>query len=137
MTHTDPKYPTLEWVGDLRFTAKAADRPEVLLDGHGEQGPSPVNTMLLAAGACAGSDVVDILKKKRVELAHCRIRVRGRRAEEYPRRFLELWLTFHVAGEGLTREKAERAVELSVTKYCSVLLSLNPDIPIHTEVVIE
>ena len=80
---------------------------------------------------------MSILEKKRVTLRRCLIEVGGRRAEDYPKRFLELWLRFTLAGDGLTDVAARRAVELSVEKYCSVLLSLNPDITISTEVVIE
>ena len=109
----------------------------MLIDGDGKEAPSPVTVLLCAAGACSGADVVSVLEKKRVKLTRFQIEVGGRRAEDYPKRYLEIWLTFRLAGEGLTEPAARRAVDLSVQKYCSVLLSLNPDIPIKTEIVIE
>jgi putative redox protein len=128
---------TLDWQGDLRFDAGAPGGARVTLDGNALQGPSPVTMLLCAAGACSGADVVGILEKKRVTLTRCHIEVGGRRREEYPRRFLDVWLRFHLAGEGLTEVAAQRAVDLSVEKYCSVLQSLNPDIAIRTEVVLD
>ena len=128
---------TLEWTGGLRFSGGKPEATRMLLDADGVEGPSPITALVCAAGACSGADVVSILEKKRVKVTRFQIDVGGRRAEEYPRRFVELWLRFTLAGEGLTEVAARRAVELSVEKYCSVLLSLNPDIPITTEIVIE
>ncbi len=135
----DPKHlrhATLDWTGKLTFDAKAANGATIHLDGDGEEAPSMVVALLMAAGGCAGADVVSILEKMQVKLSSCRIEVTGRRNEEYPKRYNHLWLRFHLAGEGLTEANTKRAVELSVTKYCSVLLSLNPDITIETEIVI-
>ncbi len=70
-------------------------------------------------------------------LTRFQIEISGQRREEYPRRYTELKMVFRLAGEGLTEEKARRSVELSIDKYCSVLASLNPDIPVATEIVVE
>lgn len=137
MTDTAKRYATLDWTGGMHFSAGAPGGPHVVLDGDGKEGPSPVTTLLCAAGGCSGADVVSILEKKRVLLTRCHIEVGGVRREEYPRRFLSVWLRFTLAGKGLTRAAAEQAVELSTQKYCSVLLSLNPDIEVTTEIVIE
>ncbi|MGH7583850.1 MAG: OsmC family protein [Gemmatimonadales bacterium] len=136
---TDPERPfaTVRWNGDLRFDAETPSGHHVLIDADSKQGPSPVLMLAAAAGACAGSDVVSILEKKRIRMARCDVEIRGRRPDEYPRPFTELTLRFHLAGEGLTETAARRSVELSVEKYCSVLLSLNPAIPVRTEIVIE
>jgi putative redox protein len=136
---TEPKkvMAELDWTSGLRFSAGKPGGPRVILDGDGVEGPSPVTTLVCAAGACSGADVVSILEKKRITLTRFGVEVGGRRAEDYPRRFLEIWLRFTLKGEGLTQAAADHAVQLSVEKYCSVLLSLNPDIPITTEVVIE
>ncbi len=135
---TDPEQPMalVEWAGDLRFNAGAPGGPQLLLDGNSKDGVSPVTTMLCAAGACSGADVVSILEKKRIVLTHFHVEVGGTRRDQYPRRFTQIWLRFHLSGEGLTEIAARRAVDLSVEKYCTVLQSMNPDIPIRTEVVI-
>ncbi|HEY3933283.1 MAG TPA: OsmC family protein [Gemmatimonadales bacterium] len=137
MTDDHKRSAVLDWTGGLRFTASAPGGPAIAIDGDGRESTSPVTTLLCAAGACSGADVVSILEKKRITLTRFHIDVGGRRADDYPRRFLEIWLRFELSGEGLTEAAARQAVDLSVQKYCSVLLSLNPDIPIRTEIVIE
>ncbi|HEX3927618.1 MAG TPA: OsmC family protein [Gemmatimonadales bacterium] len=136
---TDPhvRHSTLEWQGDFRFLAGGPSGPQVLIDGNSVEGPSPVVTLLLAAGACSGSDVVDILRKGKMEPSRFTLEVSGRRREDYPKRYTEIRMVFRVAGEGITEAKVRRAVDLSIEKYCSVVLSLNPDIPVTTEIVIE
>lgn len=135
--HPHLRFANLTWNSGLSFTGGTPGGPTITIDGKSADGPSPVVTMLLAGAACSGADLVSILEKKRITLTACRFEVIGRRAEEHPRRFVEITMRIILAGEGLTMVHAERAVELSVTKYCSVMLSLNPDIPVHTEIIIE
>ena len=136
---TEPKkvLAQLDWIHAMVFAAGKPGAPRVVLDGDGVEGPSPVIMLACAAGGCSGADVVSILEKKRVKLDSFRVEVGGKRAEDYPKRFLEIWLRFTLSGKGLTEAAAKQAVELSVTKYCSVMLSLNPDIKVTTEIVIE
>lgn len=136
----DPKHlrhATLTWDGKLAFTGGMPDGPVITIDGDGGLGPSPVVSLLLAAGACAGADVVSILEKMQVRLAACRVELTGRRNPDYPRRYNHIWMRFILRGEGLTEANTSRAVELSVTKYCSVLLTLDPAMPVETEIIIE
>ena len=135
---TDPalRFGHLDWTSGMSFTASAPGGPTIIIDGKNNEGPGPMVGLLLAAGACSGSDVVSILEKMQVTLRSFTIDVTGKRNEEHPRRYNAVTLTFRLSGEGLTQAKADRAVELSVTKYCSVVLSLNPDIPITTEVIV-
>ncbi|MEZ4378347.1 MAG: OsmC family protein [Gemmatimonadales bacterium] len=130
------RHAAITWDGDLVFTGGAPDGPSITMDSAGVRGPSPVTALLLAGAGCSGMDVVSILEKQRATLVTCRIEAIGRRAADHPRRITEVTLRFHLTGEGITRAGAERAVELSVSKYCSVMLSLNPDIPVTTEVVL-
>lgn len=140
MTDTDKnlRHATLDWTGKLAFRGgNSVGGPTIVIDGDSEDGPSPVITLLLAAGACAGADVVSILEKMKVELETLRVEVKGMRNEDYPRRYNHLWLTFRLKGSGLTDANTQRAVQLSVEKYCSVLLTLDPDMPVETAIVIE
>ena len=137
MTEPKPVMATLEWNGEMRFTAAKPGGPSILLDADGVAGPSPVTALACAVGACSGADVVSVLAKKRMPLTRFRVEVGGRRRDDHPHRFTEIWIRFTLAGKDLTRAGAERAVDLSIKKYCSVLLSLNPDIPVSTEIVIE
>src|SRR5690606_7969367 len=111
MTETHYRSATLKWDGKLAFTGgNEAGGPKITLDGDGVEGPSPVVSLLLAAGACAGSDVVLILEKMKVEIDEFTIELRGRRNEDYPRRFNHIWMTFRLSGRGLTAQNVGRAV---------------------------
>jgi putative redox protein len=130
----------LEWLGDgMRFRGGGTEpaTPAVEIDGDGKAGPSPMITLLLAAAGCTGSDVVSILKKMRVELRRCVIDLRGTRREEEPRRYVALHYRYVLSGDGLDRVKAERAVKLSIEKYCSVLHTLAPDLAVSYDIVVE
>jgi len=129
----------LEWLGKgMRFRAVGTEppTPAVEIDGDGNSGPSPMITLLFAAAGCSGADVVDLLKKMRVPLARLSIEVRGQRREEQPRRYVAVHYRYLVSGEGVDQAKAERAVSLSLEKYCSVVHSLAPDIKVTHEVLL-
>ena len=130
----------LDWTGTgLRFSGGGTlpETPAIVIDGNDEAGPSPMLTLLLAAAGCTASDVVLILEKMRVKLHALGIGVHGVRREEDPRRYTAITFRFTLAGDGLDRSKAERAVSLSLEKYCSVVHSLRPDIVIRHEITLE
>jgi putative redox protein len=122
----------------MRFRAVGTEpaTPAIEIDGDGNSGPSPMIALLMAAGGCTGSDVVSILQKMRVQLAQVLVEIRGVRREEQPRRYVEIHYRYQISGEELDQEKAERAVTLSLEKYCSVLHSLAPDLKVTHEVVL-
>ena len=129
----------LTWEGEgLRFEGGGTQppTPAITVDGDGEAGPSPMITLLLAVAGCSGADVVVILKKMRVDLQSLAVEVTGTRRDEEPRRYTGVRFCFRLAGEGLDAAKAERAVQLSLDKYCSVVASLAPDIAVEHEVVL-
>lgn len=90
-----------------------------------------MDTLLGALASCAAVDVVDILAKRRTPVATLEVRVDAQRANSIPRRLTHVVLAFRITGEGIEREHAERAIELSVTRYCSVRDSLDPNLPIE------
>ena len=129
----------LTWSGTgMRFSGEGTDpaSPPILVDGDGQTGPGPMQVLLIAAACCSGSDVVSILAKMRVTLRRFEVDVVGTRRDEEPRRYIALRFRFALDGEGLDQAKAERAVGLSLEKYCSVIHSLAPDITISHEIVL-
>jgi putative redox protein len=113
----------LDWTGTaLRFTGGGTEpsTPVVEIDGDNETAPGPMLQLLLAAAGCSGADVV----------------MTGVRHEEHPKRYTHVKLIFRMSGSGLDESKAERAVALSLQKYCSVVHSLAPDIVVEREIVI-
>lgn len=127
----------LSWSGErLRFNGHGTDpeTPEIVLDGDNEAGPSPMLALLLAAAGCTGADVVVMLKKMRVDLRSLSIDVVGTRRDEHPKRYTDIKYVVRMEGDGLDQSKAERAVALSLEKYCSVVHSLAPDISVGYEI---
>ncbi len=127
---------TLRWKNGLVFEGGGAGRPPATVDGDAKLGSSPVETLLVAAAACTGSDVVAILEKQRVKLRSLEVAVKGTRREEHPRRFTAIHFRWSIAGDGADETKARRAIDLSLEKYCSVVASLAPDINVTYDVAI-
>lgn len=127
----------LSWSGDgLVFRGSGASGVPVTIDGNAGIGPTPMETLLLSLASCTASDVVEILGKMRVPLSGLEVLVEGERADEPPRRYTRILARYIVEGVPEAAEhKLQRAVELSVERYCSVLQSFRPDIEFKPEVV--
>lgn len=120
----------MDWKGKHRFEAMREGRPSILLDGDGDAGPTPPDTLLAALAACVSVDVVDILGKRRTPVESYSVEVLGERVDSIPRRFTRITLNISINGKGIERPPAEHAISLAVTKYCSVGASLAPDIDV-------
>jgi putative redox protein len=127
---------TMRWLHDLVFEGNGPGQPAMRVDGDTKVATSPVQLLLLAAATCTASDVVIILQKQRVKLEALDIAVQGTRREAEPRRITAIAFRFSVRGEGLDDVKVRRAIDLSIEKYCSVIASLAPDIPVSYDVTI-
>lgn len=117
----------VQWAGGLAFEAGRAQGPKVRIDGDGQTAPNPVDVLLAAIATCASIDVVNILAKQRTPVQALTVRVEANRVESIPRRLASAVLHFNITAPGTTLEKASRAIELSVEKYCSVRASLSAD----------
>lgn len=122
----------LNWDGGMAFSGKTESGHEVLLDagsenGGANKGPRPTEVLLDAAAVCTGMDIVMILEKMRLTIGSFHIEIEGARAENHPRRFTEIAITYHIDGE-LPEDKVVRAIRLSRDTYCTVVNSLNAKI---------
>ncbi len=89
-------------------------------DGGHDRGFRPMQMLLAAMGGCSSIDVISILRKQREELKDIKITVTGEREKgTAPTLYTEVHVHFKLYGN-LNREKAEKAIALSVDKYCSV-----------------
>ena len=122
------------WRGDRRFDAGRVGQPTATIDGQAELGQSPADALLSALATCSAIDVVEILAKRRTPVSALEVEVVGQRRTEHPRRFVEIDLTFHITGDAVDRTQAERAVALSLERYCTVASSLAPDMVVQTVV---
>lgn len=114
--------------GAMRFTGKGESGHDVAMDaspkGGGEDtAPRPLEVLLSSLGGCTGMDVVSILRKMKTEPSGLRIEIDGERASEHPKRFTKIHLTYVVAGD-VPEANLQRAIELSLEKYCPVANTL-------------
>ncbi|WP_300441260.1 OsmC family protein [Christiangramia sp.] len=95
----------------------------VLLDNKSEEEPkgsSPMDLILRGIAGCSSIDVVMILKKQNHKLEDLRVEVDGYREDgAIPKVFKKIHLDFILKGD-IPASKVERAVKLSMDKYCSV-----------------
>ena len=102
----------------------------------GNHGASPVEHLLASIGACALVDVGMILAKQRLAFEDLRVECIGeRRDEPFPRVFVDVKLVFRVAGD-VPSDKFEKAVKLSLEKYCSVAGTLRESAPVAFEAIV-
>jgi putative redox protein len=117
------------WKRDLSFTGTANSGFTVPLGSGGQpgvsEGTSPMELLGISLAGCTGMDVIYIIIKKRQDVTGFEVRVHGDRAAEHPRVFTHMTVEYVVTGHHVEPEAVERAVDLSVTKYCSVLAMLN------------
>ncbi len=115
------------WEGERRYRGGPAGGATLVVDGHRQVAPSPVDSVLVALGACSAIDVVDILEKRRTPATSLNLSIRFARAAEPPRRVTRAEVHFRVATSSEAHH-VERAVELSFEKYCSVSATLDPEL---------
>jgi putative redox protein len=121
----------ITWAGDHQFEGvRLSGGPAIHMDSSGKTGPSPIDTLLCALAGCTGVDIVDILAKRRTPMSAMSVDVVGDRFSGTPGRITKIHLVYHIIGADVERVHAERAIELAVTKYCSVRDSLDPNLPI-------
>ena len=129
-TAKPPSRVHVRWAGEQRFDAGRPNAPTARIDGEGKTGQSPPEALLSALASCVSIDVVAILAKRRTPVESLDIDVVGERVDTTPRRFKHITLNFRIAGKGIEKDQALRAIELSATKYCSVRDSLRSDIQV-------
>ncbi len=118
----------LAWNGWSRFTCVNAGGIKTAIDADEESGASPVELLLEALGACASADVVSILEMMQTPAAKFEVVLEADRHWTEPRYLTGARMLFDVWGEGITPEKLVRAINLSISKYCSVYHSLRDDL---------
>lgn len=121
-----------KWAGGRAFTAVGDSGYEIRMDatkayGGREKGATPTEMLLGSLAGCIGIDVTMILKPYLDKINHIEIVTHGLRAEETPKEFTDIEVTFNINGE-ITPKKVWRAIRLGEEKYCTVSASLKANI---------
>lgn len=117
---------TTQWKGGLTFESDNPSGKTVLMDTNIEGsdkrfGLSPKAMMLSSLAGCSGLDVISTLDKMKVELDDFKMDVSGELTDEHPKYYHTVVVDYHFYGSDLNQKKCERAVNLSVEKYCGVM----------------
>lgn len=118
LVHPPYGFDTIDELGNV---VKMDTKPEM---GGENYGGRPMQLLLNALAGCSSVDVINILKKQKQELSSFHVSVDGERVAQDD---ISLWknikMTFTISGK-VTKDKAEKAVKLSIEKYCSVAATL-------------
>jgi len=113
------------WQGGLTFESDNPSGKLVTMDtdveGEERKGLSPKAMMLSSLAGCSALDVISILDKMNEEIDDFKIEVSGELTDEHPRFYHSVVVDYHFYGTDLNKKKCERAVDLSVEKYCGVM----------------
>ncbi len=127
-----------QWKGDLLFHADSMggsfdiDAAEAV--GGTNRGLRPKALMLTSLAGCSGIDVASLLKKMRAEVEGMEIDVSAELTEEHPKYYNKVYVTYRFYGKDLKKDKIEKAVNLSIDKYCGVMEMFRSFAEIHTEI---
>lgn len=121
----------VKWMEEegMSFIAETGSGHLVAMDGAPEAGgrnlaPRPMELLLAGTGGCTAFDVVMILKKARLAVTDCQVKLSAKRAESDPKVFTNIHFAFTVKGKSLKRDAVLRAIDLSKEKYCSASIML-------------
>jgi putative redox protein len=115
--------------GDFGFDAKDAFGHKAHMDtsletGGQDYGIRPMQMLLMGLGGCSGIDIVSILKKQRQTVDDFRMIIDGDREKgKDPTLWEKVHIIFELKGN-IDPDKAKKACELSMEKYCSVAATL-------------
>ncbi|SHM96639.1 OsmC family protein [Polaribacter sp. KT 15] len=84
-------------------------------------GYAPKALMLSSLAGCSGLDVVSLLTKMHAEVADFKIEVTANLTDEHPKFYDKVKVDYHFSDAELQPKKIQKAVNLSVTKYCGVM----------------
>jgi putative redox protein len=124
---------------NYHFETKNERGDVVHLDNKSEpnpQGASPMELLLMGIAGCSSIDIVMILKKQQLEMTNLEMDVEGFRVDgAIPNVFKRIHLKIFIDGD-IPENKAKRAVDLSLEKYCSVAKMLESTAEITSEVIL-
>lgn len=115
---------SVQWIEGKSFLGVGDNGRSVVMSPADGPGVSPMQMLLLGLGGCTAIDIVDILQKQRQPLEDIRVEISGERGEEWPKPWSAIHIHYVITGAGLDPHKVDRAIDLSVNKYCGAHATL-------------
>ena len=129
LPHKPPTLLELDWKHDLVFEAQSGS-VHLTIDSASVAGQSPMQSLAFALAGCMAMDLVHILRKARLDLTGLKAHLTGHRRSDIPHRFTAVDLHFTLTGN-VPADQVQRAIDLSIEKYCSVWHSMRRDIALN------
>ena len=127
----------VKWLEEKQFVAIDSTGHSVVLSSPADGvGMKPSDLLLVALAGCSAYDVVEILRKKRQKLESLTVEVRGEQESDPPWTFRRIHTLFRLRGD-VSEKAVQQAIELSETKYCSVVATLRPAVELAWDHLIE
>lgn len=127
---------TTTWKKKQEFESEH-DGNVIKVDGDKKHGHGPKALLLSGLASCSGIDVVDILHKMKVEFSHFSIVTEAVQSDDHPKVFTEINISYHLKTDKKNLEKVQKAIDLSLDKYCGVSAMLRKNSPINYKVILE
>lgn len=137
------KHAYIKQIKGITFAGKSDSNHWVIMDGPEDFGGSNAGIrakelVLIGLGGCTASDVISILQKKRIPLTNYEMNLTAEVSDEHPQVYKKIHIEYVFTGKGIPEKDVERAVELSMTKYCSVTAMLQKSVEItHSFKIVE
>lgn len=117
---------TTTWLGGMKFESTNPSGHNLFIDAGPEneglgEGYRPKALMLSALAGCSGLDVASLIKKMKLKVDDFKIEIDANLTEEHPKFYDKVAMAFHFFGTELNESKLQRAVDLSIEKYCGVM----------------
>lgn len=130
---------TTEWKGNMVFESDNPSTKNLFMDSSEEfegtsSGLRPKALMLSALAGCSGLDVVSLLKKMKVDVTDFKIITTGELTDEHPKYYKKVTVDYHFYGEDLNEKKINKAVNLSIERYCGVFEMFRQFAKMKTEI---
>ncbi len=91
------------------------------IDGMEHRGMRPKALMLSSLAGCGALDIVSLLRKMRAEVNDFKITATAELTDEHPKIFKDVVVTYRFFGSNFKKDKIQKAVDLSVDRYCGVM----------------
>jgi len=123
------------WTSGYQFVGVSKSGHGVVLDSleGSNNGPTPMELVLMGLCGCTGMDIISILQKMKKDVRHLSVEADAERAEEPPKVYTRIHLKYRVEGKAVDAASVGKAVKLSEDKYCSVGAMLRKVVPITSE----
>jgi putative redox protein len=129
----------LNWKGEMLFESVTPEG-NVLIDAAKEvggqgKGVRPKAMMLSSLAGCTAMDIVSLLKKMRADVMDFKVEVSANLTDDHPKYYDKVHIIYRFYNREFQKKKIEKAVNLSVERYCGVMEMFRQFSEVTTEIV--